>query len=217
MARRYTIDLEQGWDAPLKLVQKRQMGLQYDVDHLGGDTLFIVTNKDDAINRRLMTASLSEPGMEHWKEAIPYNPQVKIDAAEMFKDFIAIEGREGGLTRLWLLNKKGETQIDPASFRRLDFPEDVGVCSGDAATLMQPSPPPVHMALSHQMWTPSTQPRLTPNDTATQLYEVSLSTNRVYDTSHVRLHYSSFKTPGTWCESRKPLAGTASPASVPVR
>lgn len=32
----YTIDLEKGWDAPLTVVQPRQRGMQYDVDHLGG-------------------------------------------------------------------------------------------------------------------------------------------------------------------------------------
>jgi len=72
-----------------------------------------------------MTASLAHPGMANWQEAIPYDPERKIDSVEIFQDFIAVEGRKGGLTRLWLLNKTKEGGVDASTFRQLDFPEEV--------------------------------------------------------------------------------------------
>ena len=43
-------------------------GLRYDVSHDGGDGFLITTNKDEAINNRLMHCTLAAPGEEHWRE-----------------------------------------------------------------------------------------------------------------------------------------------------
>ena len=43
-------------------------GLRYDVSHDGGEGFLITTNKDEAINNRLMHCTLAAPGEEHWRE-----------------------------------------------------------------------------------------------------------------------------------------------------
>ena len=46
-------------------------GLRYDVSHDGGDGFLITTNKDEAINNRLMHCTLAAPGEDHWREVRP--------------------------------------------------------------------------------------------------------------------------------------------------
>ena len=101
------------------MIRAREFKIKYDVDHIPGaaaggaekdGTFLIVTNKDGATEMRVMVAPESSP--EGWKELLPYDKGMKIDAIEPFKDFLMIEGRQGGLTRVWVsqadcLNRSG--------------------------------------------------------------------------------------------------------------
>jgi oligopeptidase B len=135
------------------VIQPRVKGLRYDVEHREGQ-LFVWTNKDGAINNRLMVTSVDAPAMEHWTEVIPYDPTRKIDEVEVFSTFLAIEGRQDGLTQLWTVGVTGAGVVDPATFKRVEFPE--------------------------------------------AMYECALSTNKVYETTAVRVYYSSLTTPDMW-------------------
>lgn len=121
----HLIDLEAGEASPLKVLQPRRFGLRYEVEH-AGESLLIWTNKDGAINNRLMRVSvesaLAGTGVaEAWAEVLPYNPAIRIENLVALANGVAFEGREGGLTRIWVLDRS----LNPASLQRVEFDEEL--------------------------------------------------------------------------------------------
>jgi oligopeptidase B len=78
-----------------KLVRARENNVLYYVGS-HGDQFFIVTN-DNAKNFKVVTAPVNSPGKVNWKDFIPYDPQVKIDSADSFKNYLTISERRNGL------------------------------------------------------------------------------------------------------------------------
>ena len=78
-----------------KLVRARENNVLYYVTS-HGDQFFIVTN-DNAKNFKVVTAPVNSPGKENWKDFIPYDPQIKIDSADPFKNYLAVSERKNGL------------------------------------------------------------------------------------------------------------------------
>ena len=76
-----------------------------------------------------MVTSIDKPGKENWKEIIPYDPTRKIDDVEVFKNFIAIEGRQDGLTQIWTISMNEDSTVDPQSFRKIEFKEEMYECA----------------------------------------------------------------------------------------
>jgi oligopeptidase B len=58
-------------DAPPRLIATREKGVQYSVADRE-DQLFILTNADDAIDFKIVTAPLASPGRGYWRDLIPY-------------------------------------------------------------------------------------------------------------------------------------------------
>lgn len=119
------VDLEADDQGPLVLVQPRTFGLLYQLEHLG-ENLLIWTNKDGAMNNKLQKVPVAkvlagEGGTAAWQEVLPYDSTMRIDNVTCLKDCAAIEGRQGGLTRLWAL----DASLEPESLRRLEFEEDL--------------------------------------------------------------------------------------------
>lgn len=119
------LDLEAGEADKLQLLQKREFGLRYEVAH-SGNSFLILTNKDEAINNKLMSVHVNavlsgSGGKVAWKEVMPYNPSMRIEGVTVLRDFVALEGREGGLTRLWVMG----SSLEPSSLRRLEFQEEL--------------------------------------------------------------------------------------------
>eukprot|EP00854_Cymbomonas_tetramitiformis_P012147 gene12147-14353_t len=107
----------------LTTIQPREFGLRYGVDHHDG--LFIIwTNIDSALNNRLMTAPVAAPGKANWQEVIPYDPARKIDSVQVFKGFLALEGREAGLTQLWTI-EMGRQGPSASTLHKVAFDEDL--------------------------------------------------------------------------------------------
>jgi oligopeptidase B len=78
--------------------QPRTRGLEYSVDHLG-DVFTILTN-DQARSFRLMTAAPGRTGKEDWKEVVPHRPDVYLEGFELFKDYLVLSERKGGLNQI---------------------------------------------------------------------------------------------------------------------
>ena len=120
------IDLKSDDTSKLTVIQKRTKGLRYSVEHIEGK--FIVwTNIDEAINNRLMITDVATPGKENWKEVIPYDSKRKIDDVEVFKTFIALDGRQDGLTQCWTM-RVNDGNFDADTFKKIEWPEEMYKC-----------------------------------------------------------------------------------------
>ncbi|GAA4440843.1 oligopeptidase B [Pontibacter saemangeumensis] len=101
-----------------KVIQPRERGLEYSVDHFG-DKFYIVTNKDGATNFKLMQTPVSKPGKANWKEVVPHRENVLLEGIEIFKDYLALQERKDGLSQIRV--KKWN---DPKTDFYIDFDEE---------------------------------------------------------------------------------------------
>ena len=70
-------------EAPPRLVAAREDGVQYSLADRG-DELFILTNADDAIDFKIVTAPLSQPERKNWRDLIPYRPGIYIIDLDLY-------------------------------------------------------------------------------------------------------------------------------------
>jgi oligopeptidase B len=64
-------------DTPPRLVAAREVGVQYSLADRG-DELFILTNADDAIDFKIVTATLAAPERANWRDLIPHRAGIYI-------------------------------------------------------------------------------------------------------------------------------------------
>ena len=104
-------------DQPFQLVLPRVHETEYDLTH-HGDSFFIRTN-DSARTFRVVEAPVADPNKANWKEIIPKREDATIEGVLAFRDYLVVEERDRGLTRI---------QIRPFSAEAphyIDFPEPV--------------------------------------------------------------------------------------------
>jgi oligopeptidase B len=104
---------------PLKVLLARQENHEYYVDHLGD--LFYIRTNDQGKNFRLVTAPVSSPHKENWKEVIPHRQNVMLRDIDCFADhYVALE-RENGIPQMRV------TDLGSGEFHYVKFPEPVYV------------------------------------------------------------------------------------------
>ena len=94
-------------DGKFKMFQKRVRGLEYTINHYN-DSFYILTNKDDAENFKLMKTLETDTAKENWMEVIPHREDVLIEDIEIFKDFLVVEERANGLNTIKIIPWSGE-------------------------------------------------------------------------------------------------------------
>ncbi|MEY9592786.1 oligopeptidase B [Bradyrhizobium yuanmingense] len=70
-------------EAPPRLVATREEGVQYSLADRG-DELFILTNADDAVDFKIVTAPLHAPERKNWRDLIPYRPGIYIIDLDLY-------------------------------------------------------------------------------------------------------------------------------------
>jgi oligopeptidase B len=101
--------------ASLTVVQLREAGHEYYVDHRGG--LFYVRTNSVGRNFGLFTAPVWAPRKENWKEVLPNRENVMLAHVDLFANHLVRYEREGGLPTVVITDlRSGET-------RKLDYPE----------------------------------------------------------------------------------------------
>ena len=100
-----------------RVISPRQSELEYSVEH-HGDQFFIVTNAE-AVNFKLMRASVNNPSRENWEEVIPHREAVKLDSVSAFRNHLVISEREDGLQKIRVRN------LITDEAHAVDFPEPV--------------------------------------------------------------------------------------------
>jgi oligopeptidase B len=70
-------------DAPPRLIAAREEGVQYSANDRG-DQLYILTNANDAIDFKVVTAPLASPVRANWRDLIPYREGIYVLDVELY-------------------------------------------------------------------------------------------------------------------------------------
>ena len=109
-----------------RVVWPRREGIEYDIEHAvvaGVDRLLIVHN-EDAVNFELVSVPASDP-QGHRRVLIPHSPQVRIEGVDAFRDFVAVEYRRDGLTRVAVASVPTEGHSADDRLHELTFDEEL--------------------------------------------------------------------------------------------
>ena len=82
-----------------KVFQERVTGLEYSIAHFE-NYFYIVTNKDDATNFKLMRAPESNTKIDYWEEVVPHRSDVLLEDIDIFRDYLVISERCNGLNQI---------------------------------------------------------------------------------------------------------------------
>lgn len=107
-------------DEELRMFSPRQRDLEYGISHFG-DSWYILTNKDAARNFKVMKCSEGQTNSDNWEDFIEHDEEVLISGIEIFKNYLVVNMRKGGLTRIrvmpWAeLSNAHEIQFDEESY-----------------------------------------------------------------------------------------------------
>lgn len=89
-----------------KIFSPRTRGLEYSISHFN-DSFYILTNKDEATNFKLMKTGENQTTMDNWEEFIPHRSDVLLEDIEIFKDWYVLSERENGLNKMKVIRWDG--------------------------------------------------------------------------------------------------------------
>lgn len=94
-------------DTPVpKLIAERQTDVEYAPEHWGDD-LVILTNRDDSVDFKIVTAPVSDPSPSNWQDLVPHQAGTLIvDVAVLAGHMLRLE-RKDGLPRLIVRTRDG--------------------------------------------------------------------------------------------------------------
>ena len=105
-------------EAAPRTLAKRQRDHLYQADHIDGR--WIIRTNRDAPNYRMMTAGDADLGNPAaWRELLPYDKAIFIEAFALFRDYLVINERSEGLLRLRVRPWAG---LDQSTILRSDEP-----------------------------------------------------------------------------------------------
>lgn len=111
-------------ESPLTLIQGREDGHEYYAEHHGG--LFYIRTNRNAVNFKLVTCPINNPGEANWAELIPHRPETMLEDHDLFARHLVLSIREGGLPRLRVRHLQSGDTHDVA------FPEPTYALYGEA-------------------------------------------------------------------------------------
>lgn len=94
-------------DAEPVLVQPRQDGLEYSLEHQG-DRFLIRTNADGATDFKIVETPVDKPSMENWKDFLPHKSGRMLISCSAYKDWVIWMERENALPKICFLGKDGK-------------------------------------------------------------------------------------------------------------
>lgn len=86
-------------DADFKIFNKRKRELEYMISHYG-DSFYILTNKDDATNFKLMKTHEDNTSSKNWVEVIGHRDDVLLEGIDIFSDYLVVSEKTNGLNQI---------------------------------------------------------------------------------------------------------------------
>ncbi|MEO1135481.1 MAG: S9 family peptidase [Pseudomonadota bacterium] len=108
-----------------QLIAPRDNGVEYYPDH-HGDQFYIMTNADDAVEFKIVTAPVASPGRDNWTNWVDYRAGTEIVTFTAFKDYLVRLERNNALPRIVVSTYDGDEHI--VSFDEAAY--SLGVRSG---------------------------------------------------------------------------------------
>ncbi|WP_439554052.1 S9 family peptidase [Flavobacterium macrobrachii] len=105
MTTEYRLLLASKPDGKFKIFQKRTRGLEYSVSHFE-DHFYIITNKDEATNFKLMKTPEEKTSKDNWIDEIPHREDVLLEDIDIFRDYLVVSERSEGLNKIRIINWK---------------------------------------------------------------------------------------------------------------
>ncbi|MCC2098025.1 MAG: S9 family peptidase, partial [Hyphomicrobiales bacterium] len=93
-------------DAQWQVIEPRQEGLEYSVDHQG-DRFVIHTNAGGATDFKLVETPVCAPGMANWKDIIPHCEGRMVLSVDAYRDWLIWMERENALPRICFMGPDG--------------------------------------------------------------------------------------------------------------
>ena len=81
------------------LFSKRKRGVEYNINHYK-EHFYIITNKDNAFNYKLMKAKINNTSSTNWEDVIEHRENILIEGIDIFKDHLVVSERVNGLNRI---------------------------------------------------------------------------------------------------------------------
>ncbi|MFD2528561.1 S9 family peptidase [Polaribacter marinaquae] len=81
------------------MLQSRERDLEYSVSHFE-DHFYLLTNKDDATNFKLMKTPVTNTAKENWVDVIPHREDTLLEDFSIFKEYLVLEERTNGLNKI---------------------------------------------------------------------------------------------------------------------
>lgn len=94
-------------EGEFSLFLPRERGHEHRFDHLG-DHFYIRTNLDGAENFKLMRTPVDRTATGNWETVVPHRSDVFLQGFELFRNYLVLSERAGGLTRLRVRAWEGE-------------------------------------------------------------------------------------------------------------
>ena len=86
-----------------RVFQPRVRDLEYSIAHYNGD-FYILTNKDNATNFKLMRTPENSTLKENWTDVISHREDVLLEDISIFKRHLVLEERSNGLSKIRIIN-----------------------------------------------------------------------------------------------------------------
>lgn len=80
---------------------QRERGHEYRIAHYNNH-FYVVTNKDNATNFKLMKTLDTKTTLENWEEVIAHREDVLLEDIEIFKDYLVVSERSNGLNKIFI-------------------------------------------------------------------------------------------------------------------
>ena len=81
------------------IIQPRERDLEYEISHFENH-FYLLTNKDNATNFKLMKTPVKQPGKDNWVDVIPHREDTLLEDFSIFKEYLVLEERTNGLSKV---------------------------------------------------------------------------------------------------------------------